>query len=206
MRRRWLAAGSSVVALCLVGLLTAGCTSSSGAAPKPRQPAVPTFHTSTVPLPPLRTTPPTSCSGVASATDVDAIVGHPLVGSANQVVGVAEPAIHRTGRLDCYYGIPLGKAVTAGVVSIGIASYTDPTSAAHRTVVTVNSARQEGATTSDVHVDSADGVLVAGAKNQELVLSRGDLTVLVSADNGVLPAGRIGRQLVLLAQKALAGH
>jgi hypothetical protein len=30
--------------------------------------------------------------------------------------------------------------------------------------------------------------------------------VLVSADNGVLPAGRIGRQLVLLAQKALAGH
>jgi hypothetical protein len=119
------------------------------------------------------------------------------------VVGVAEPKINRTGRLDCYFGIPAGKPATSGVVSIGIGRYSDPTSAAHRTTVTVNSARTDGASVSDIRINGGDGLLVADSKIQELVLSRGDLTVLVIANNGVLPAGRIGPGLTALAMRAL---
>jgi hypothetical protein len=114
------------------------------------------------------------------------------------------PTINRTGRLDCYYGIPAGKPVTAAVLSIGISSYTDAPSAQRRVAQTVHSARNAGATTSDVRVGSADAVLLAGASSQELVLASGNRTVLVSAANGVLTTGQSGQQLARLAQRALA--
>jgi hypothetical protein len=197
MSSRWLAAGA---ALGLAAVLAA--CSSPAAAPAPRA-KVPVFATSTVRAVPVRTSLPKACSDVATATEVDAIVGHALTGSSHEVVGVAESKINRTGRLDCYFGIPAGKPVTSGVVSIGIGSYTDPTSAAHRTTVTVNSARADGASVSDVQVNGGDALLVADTKIQELVLSRGDLTVLVIANNGVLPSGKAGPGLTALAMRAL---
>jgi hypothetical protein len=204
MNRRWLAAGSAVAALGLVGLLVA-C--SSGVAPQTQaRPNVPSFSSPTTRASAVATAVPKSCSVIAAAADVDQVVGHQLVGSMNQVVGIPQPAINRTGRLDCYYGIPAGQPLTAGVVSIGIASYTDPQSAQHRTTLTVNSARNAGATTSDVQVGSDHAVLVAGAQTQELVLSVGNLTILISANNGVFAAGTVGPQLVKLAQRALAAH
>ena len=204
MNSRGLAAGSSVVALGLVALLAA-CTS-SGSAPPAQRPSVPVFATSTVPAAPARTALPKDCSEVATAIDVDAIIGHSLIGSSSQVVGVAMPKIKRLGRLDCYFGIPAGKPVTSGVVSIGIGRYADAESAAHRTSLTVNTARSGGAQVSDLKVDGGDALLVADQKTQELVLSRGSLTVLVIAANGVLPAGRIGEKLTNLAQRAVETH
>jgi hypothetical protein len=198
MKRRWWAAGSAVVALVLTG-----CTST----PTPTaRPTIPVFATATATTAPVRAALPHACAEVASASDVDAIVGHQLTGSAAEVRGVAEPAIHRTGRLDCYYGIPAGQPVTAGVLSIGIAGYTDAASAAQRVTETVNAARQAGDSTSDVTLGSRDAVLVVGPRNQELVLSAGDLTVLISADTGVLSRTSSGDQLRRLAGKALASN
>jgi hypothetical protein len=204
MTRRWWVAGSAVAAIGLVCVLVA-CTSQT--ANTQQQPKVPTFtgspahSTSAAPA-----TPPKACSDVAAAADVDSIVGHQLPGSMAQVVGIPQPKINRTGRLDCYYGIPPGKPVTAGVLSIGIASYADEQSAQHRTTLTVTNDRNAGATTSDVRVGDDNAVVIAGAKSQELVLSRGSLTVLISADNGVLAAGKVGPQLIQLAQRALAAQ
>lgn len=194
MRRRWWAAGVAVAAPGLAVLLAA-CTSSAPGAAHPR---VPTFETP-APSSAPPAAPPKSCASVAQASDVDGIVGHQLAGSMNQIVGVPMPKINRTGRLDCYYGIPAGKPVTAAAVSIGISGYTDAPSARRRVSQTVNSARDAGATTSDVRVGSTDAVLLAGPATLELVLSSGNLTVVVSADNGVLG----GQQLVRLAQRAL---
>jgi len=199
MNRRWWAAGSAVAAFVFAGLLVA-CSS----APQPTaHPQVPTFSTrQTTSAAPVA--PPKSCAAVAQAADVDQIVGHQLVGSANQVVGIPQANISRTGRLDCYYGIPAGQPVTAAVLSIGIASYTDAPTAQHRVTLTVNSARNSGTTTSDLKVGTEHAVLLAGAQAQELVLSHGNLTVLVRANNGVLTHATIGPQLVALAQRALA--
>jgi hypothetical protein len=203
MSSRGLATGAAVVALGLVALLAA-CTSSS--TPAAQRPSVPAFATSSTPAAPIRTSLPTDCSDVVTATDVDAIVGHSLIGSSSQVVGVAMPKIHRLGRLDCYFGIPAGKPVTSGVVSIGIGRYTDAASAAHRTSLTVNTARSGGAQVSDLKVDGGDALLVADQRTQELVLSRGSLTVLVIAADGVLPNGRIGEKLTTLAERAVEAH
>ena len=186
----------------MVALVLAGCTS---APPPTARPTIPAFSSATVTTAPVRGTLPQSCADVASASDVDAIVGHQLTGSAAEVRGIAEPAIHRTGRLDCYYGIPAGQPVTTGVLSIGIAGYTDAASAAQRVTDTVNAARQAGDSTSDVTLGSRDAVLVIGPRNQELVLSAGELTVLISADTGVLSRTSNGDQLRKLAGKALAG-
>lgn len=191
---------SAVAAIGLVGVLVA-C---SGGGKAPTNPAtVPTFVKSTAPsAPPFAGKIPASCDSVARLGDVDAVVGQQLTGSANQIVGIAEPSISRTGRLDCYYGIPPNQAVTTAVLSIGISGYDTPATAQHRVLETVNVAKDTGYVASDVRVGSQNAVLLAGPK-QELVLSAANLTVLVVAINGVLPAGKTGPPLIALAAKAL---
>ncbi|HYS36759.1 MAG TPA: hypothetical protein VEO01_14140 [Pseudonocardiaceae bacterium] len=201
MNRRWWAAGSAVAAFAFAGLLVA-CSSGPQPTAHPQVPAFTTRPTTSA----APVAPPKSCATVAGAVDVDQIVGHQLAGSANQVVGIPQANIKRTGRLDCYYGIPAGQAVTTAVLSIGISSYTDAPTAQHRVTLTVDSARNAGATTSDVRVGTEHAVVLAGAQTQQLVLSHGNLTVVVTANNGVLTQATIGPQLVALAQRALAAH
>lgn len=200
MNRRWVAAVAAGVAIALVAFVA--CTSSSGSTANP-PPKVPSFTTSAPRTSVAPVVLPKGCASVAAASDVDGIVGHQLVGSSTQVVGIPQAAIGRLGRLDCYYGIPPGAPLAAAVVAIGIASYVDAATAQHRAMLTVNSARNSGAATSTLAVGSGHGVLIAGPQSQELVLAQGNETVLVTAANGVLAAGKVGPGLVQLAQKAL---
>jgi len=190
-----------VAAIGLVGLLLGAC--SSGSSASTQQPRVPTFTKSSAPTSARVAAPLKSCTSVAVAADVDTAVGHQLTGSAGQVVGIAEPSIGRVGRLDCYYGVPAGQPVTASAISIGIATYSDAQSAQHRASLTINAARQGGAATSNVKVGSQPAILIANQKDQELVLSEGNRTVLVSALNGVLDQSKVGPTLIALAQKAI---
>lgn len=200
MDRGWVAAGVTVSA----GLvLLVSCSSGSGSAPPP---TVPTFATSTAKVAASATPLPTNCDNIAVAADVDRVAGHQLVGSMNQVVGIPEAAIGRVGRIDCYYGIPPGQPVTAGVVQIGVAEYNTAAMAQHRVSVTVNSARDSGATTSQVKVGDSNAVLIAAQQDHELVFARGSTTIVVTALNGVLPQGQEGPSLIQLAQKAITSH
>jgi hypothetical protein len=201
MDRRWGAAGSAVAAIGLVGLLLGAC--SSGSSATTQQPKVPTFTKSAAPTSVRVAAPVKSCTSVAVAGEVDGVVGHQLPGSAGQVVGIAEPSIGRVGRLDCYYGVPPGQPVTAAAISIGIATYSDEQSAQRRATLTINAARQGGASTSNVKVGSQPAVLIAGAKDQEVVVAAGNRTVLVSALNGVLDPNKTGQTLITLAQRAI---
>jgi hypothetical protein len=202
MDRRWWSAGVSVAAVGLVGVLAA-----CGGAAAPSNPAkVPTF-TSKRPAPtsapPFVGSMPASCDPIASESDVNTIIGHPLTGTSNMIKGIAEAAIGRTARLDCYYGIPPNQPATTGVVSIGIGSYDNAADAAHRVLETVNQARDTGYTSSNVQVNGQNAVLLAGQQNQEVVLSAGTITVLVTAANSVVQAGKAGPPLIQLAGKAL---
>jgi hypothetical protein len=196
-----------VAAFGLVGLL-AGCSSSGAPRANPK-PAVPTFSgtarppTTTVQV---ATTPPKACTGVAAAADVDKIVGHPLGGSANQVVGVPVTSIGRTARLDCYYGIPANQSLTAAVLTIGVSTYSDPQSAQARVTSTVNDARSAGSQVSTVKIDGRPATLMISQQNQALALSVGTRTVLVTANTGVLPKGDDTQQLTALANLGLTAH
>lgn len=195
--------GAVTGAVVVIGMVGWAAACSSGPPPV-NHPAVPTFATSTRATSSTGAKVPTSCSTVAEAADVDQIVGHQLAGAMAPVVGVPMPSINRTGRLDCYYGVPPGQPITTAAVIIGIAGYTDTQSAQHRAEATVTTARNAGAQTSDVQVGAEHAVLLAGAQDQELVLAHGTMTILVSAMNGVLPAGGTGPPLIAMAQRALA--
>jgi hypothetical protein len=202
MDRRWWSAGLSVAAVGLVGALAA-CSGSSA----PNNPAkVPSFSSKAATptsAPPFVGKVPASCDPVAAEGDVNTILGHPLTGTSNGIVGIAEAAIGRTARLDCYYGIPPNQAAITGLISIGIGSYDNAADAAHRVVETVNEARDTGYTSSNVQVNGQNAVLLAGQQNQEVVLSAGTITVLVTAVNSVVQAGKAGPPLIQLAGKAL---
>jgi hypothetical protein len=203
MNRRCVAAGSVVAAF---GLLV-GCSSSSGAPRTNPRPPVPTFSTSARPTSvPVGATPPTSCDSVGAAADIDKIVGHPLGGAANQVVGVPTTSIGRTARLDCYYGVPDGQPLSAAVLSIAVSTYADAPSAQARVTSTVDDARAAGATVSTVKVGSTSAMLMLSQQNQALALAVGTRTVAVTANTGVLPQGNDTPQLTALTRLGLAAH
>jgi hypothetical protein len=203
MNGRWVVAAGSVMAA--LGLLVA-C--SAGGAPKTNpRPAVPTFSGSARPTAvQVGTTPPKACTEVAQPDAVDKIVGHPLGGTAGQVVGVPLATIGRTARLDCYFGIPQGQGLSAAVLTIGVSTYTDAPSAQARVTFTVNDARGTGATIHTTKVDGTPATVMVSQQNQALALAKGTRTVLVTANTGVLPQGDDTQQLVALARLGLAAH
>jgi hypothetical protein len=202
MDRRWWSAGLSAVAVGLVGVLAACGSTAAPSNPAHSSSSKPTTTTS-APPPPFAGNVPPSCDPVAAEGDVNTILGHPLSGTSNGIKGIPEAAIGRTARLDCYYGIPPNQPAPTALVSIGIAGYDNATDAAHRVVETVNEARDTGYTSSNVQVNGQNAVLLAGQQNQEVVLSAGTITVLVTAANSVVQAGKAGPPLIKLAGKAL---
>ena len=193
----------STAAVGLVGILVVACggNSASSDSAKTTSASKPATATS---APPFAGKLPATCDPVAKASDVNKILGQPLTGSSNLVKGIAEAAIGRTGRLDCYYGIPPNQPVTTAVLSIGIAEYDTPAHATHRVLETVNEARDTGYTSSNVQVSGQNAVLLAGQKSQEVVLSANTITVLVSAANSVVQPGKAGPPLIQLAARALS--
>lgn len=189
------------MAVGLVGVLAAcGSGSSSANDAAAASTSKPAIKTST---PPFTGNLPASCTPVGTEDEVGKIIGHPLTGTFNLIKGIAEPSIGRTGRLDCYYGIPPNQPAPTGVVSIGIADYDNAADAAHRVLETVNEDRDTGYVSSNVQVNGQNAVLLAGSKDQEVVLSAGTITVLVTAANSVVQPGKAGPQLIQLAGRAL---
>ncbi|GDY31085.1 hypothetical protein GTS_27180 [Gandjariella thermophila] len=169
---------------------------------------IPTFETSPPPPRPTVTDRelPRDCLNVATGPEVDQIVGHPLAGSTGFVLGVPDPRISRTARIDCYYGVPEGQPFEKAAVSIAMATYADEPTAAQRMRSTVDDARQRGVATSEVQVGPDRGVLLADNPNRTLVDQHGKTTVLVSAAPGALPEDRAGEILAALAVRALTPH
>lgn len=191
--RTWL-----VVVLAAVTAVPA-CTSDTPAAP----PKVPTFGTfsASAPASSARALPKT-CAGVASLGEVTDILQVAVTGQTLPVVGVPEPKIGRTARLDCYYGVPAGQPIAAAVVSIGVASYTDSGSARKRMDGTISDEREAGAQAADVPVGADHGVLLTGTR-RTLVAMRGNNTVVVSVALDLVPENQAGSLIGKLADRAL---
>ena len=185
-----------VVVIAAMAAVSA-CTSDTPAAPK-----VPSFNTST-PVSASNERPvPKSCAGVATLTEVTDILQVGITGQTLPVVGVPEPKIGRTARIDCYYGVPAGQPIAAAVVSIGLASYADGGSARKRMDGTIADEKEAGAKASDVPVGSDRGVLLT-ATRRTLVAVRGNNTVVVSVAVDLVPENQAGSLIGKLADRAL---
>ena len=143
---------------------------------------------------------------MATSDAVDKIVGHPLGGTSQRVVGVPVSSIGRTARLDCYYGVPDGQNVTAALVTIGVSTYTDAAAATARVTSTVNDARTAQSKISTTKIGTAAATLMISQQNQALAVADGTRTVTVTANTGVLPQGNDLPQLTALIQLGLAAH
>lgn len=193
--------------LAVAGVLVSAC---SFASPPLDTPSIPTFTTSTTPPPVTRGKRPVpkTCASVISRQEVEIQLGKQLNGDSQEIVGVPEPSIGRTARLDCYYGIPGGKSRGSAAVMIGIATYKDPQSAQDRLSSSVQAQQDDGAKATDVKVGPDTGVLLSGGDGNTftLVVSHGTTSVVINAVHNLVASSKMQAVLIKIADRALAPH
>ncbi|PPK60381.1 hypothetical protein V5P93_004987 [Actinokineospora auranticolor] len=188
----------------LAAVLVAGCTSTPPAQPPPSNAALPVFTTTTAPAPRGERTVPDSCGKVLTRDDLDRTLDSVVTGRTEAVVGVALQSIGRTGRIDCYYGVPEGQPNSAAVLTVGLAGYVDSSSALKRVRETVDAERDKGTAPVEVAVGADKGFLLDGT-TRSLVVAHGKVTVSITATAALVPADRAADVLGALADRALRG-
>jgi len=193
--------------LAVAGVLVSAC---SFASPPLETPPIPTFTTTTTPPPVTRGKRPVpkTCAAVVTRQEVEIQVGKQLNGETQEIVGVPQPSIGRTARLDCYYGIPEGKSRSSASVMVGIATYKDPQSALERLASSVQAQQSDGAKATDVKVGPDAGVLLSGGDSNTftLVVTHGTTSVVINAVHNLVASSKMQAVLIKIADRALAPH
>jgi hypothetical protein len=194
---------TAVLAAAVV-LACAGC-----AAVKPQpvtQPQIPTIlpPTTITRVPQMVDRPlPDDCELVVPVELFNQKLGRELPGELKTIIGIPEPSLGRTGKIDCYYGVPENQPIAAAPVIIGLAAYGDEPTASSRVAESVAAERQEGATVAEVDVGKKKGQLVSTKDERMVVGWLGKTTYVARAKVGVLPDDAIGGFLAALAQQSM---
>ncbi|MFI9011697.1 hypothetical protein ACIGNX_31120 [Actinosynnema sp. NPDC053489] len=194
---------TAVVAAVAV-LLCAGCAAvRTGPAEQPRIPTiVPPTTISRVPQMVDRPLPD-DCALVVPVEVVHQRLGRELPGEPMTIIGLPEPSLGRTGKIDCYYGVADKQAVATSPVIVGLATYTDEATAAGRVTESVDAERGEGASVTEVDVGKKKGRFVSTKDERLVVGSLGKTTYVARAKVGVLPDDAISGFLAALAQQSM---
>src|SRR5688572_19864358 len=122
--------------------LCAGCSAAPQTqAPPPQIPRItPQTSASKVPVMVDRALPD-ECDLVVSVDVMNATLGQELPGEPRIIIGIKEPGIGRTGKIDCYYGIPPKKNLPDAKIVIGLSTYTDEPTARARVAESVEAER-----------------------------------------------------------------
>ncbi|WP_018683632.1 hypothetical protein [Actinokineospora enzanensis] len=187
--------------VALLALSLAACSAQPPASGQRPTPTLPQFST-TPPKPRAERTLPDSCGKVLTRADLDQTLESTLTGRTEVVVGVALPSIGRTGRIDCYYGIPEGQPNAAAPLIVGLAGYTDAAKAGERIQGTIDTERDKGTKPVEVAVGAGKGTLLDGA-DHTLIAAHGKITVAVTAKPTLVTAERAAEVLGKLADLAL---
>ena len=194
------------MALGAVALVTCVACSTPEAqtqAPPPQIPKItPPTTPSKVPLMVDRALPD-DCELVVPADTMNATLGQVLPGEPRIIVGIKEPGIGRTGKIDCYYGIPAKRGLPEAPIVIGLSTYTDDLTARTRVGESVEAERQDGAKISEVDVGKQKGTLIEGKEEQMLIGSLGKSTFVVRSRHNFIPQQRLIAILPVLAQLSM---
>ncbi|RLK59448.1 hypothetical protein [Actinokineospora cianjurensis] len=182
--------------LALVMAVAAGCTSAPP--PAAKAPEIPRISTSAAKPRVERVALPASCGRLLTRQDLDDVVETVITGRTEVVVGVGLPKIGRTGRIDCYYGIPQDQPPAAAVLTVGMAAYTDQTSARQRVQETVDAERDKGIAAEEIKVGTDTGFLIEG-DTRTVVVAHGTLTVAVTVAKTLATPEQVAK----LADRAL---
>ncbi|MDX3655784.1 hypothetical protein PV646_00575 [Streptomyces sp. ID05-26A] len=146
---------------------------------------------------------PDDCELVVPVDVMNAALGQELPGEPRIIVGIKEPGIGRTGKIDCYYGIPEKKGLLDAKIVIGLSTYTDDLTARTRVTESVEAERGEGAKVSEVDVGKQKGTLVEGKDEQLLIGSLGKSTFVVRNRNNFIPKEKLVAILPVLAAQSM---
>jgi hypothetical protein len=146
---------------------------------------------------------PDDCELVVPVEVMNATVGQQLPGEPRIIVGIKEPGIGRTGKIDCYYGIPPKQDLGAAKIVIGLSTYTDELTAQTRVTESVDAERADGAKITEVDVGKQKGTLVEGKDEQLVIGSLGKSTFVVRNRNNFLPQDKLVAVLPVLAQQSM---
>ncbi|NUT52939.1 MAG: hypothetical protein HOV94_37475 [Saccharothrix sp.] len=194
---------TAVVAAMAV-LACAGC---AAVTPGPvAQPQIPTIlpPTTITRIPQMTDRPlPDDCELVVPVEVLHQRLGRELPGELKTIIGIPEPSLGRTGKIDCYYGVPERQPLTAAPVVIGLATYTDEPTASGRVAESLAAERQDGASVREVDVGKRKGSLVTTKDERLLMGWLGKTTFVARAKAGVLPDDAIGGFLAAVAQQSM---
>lgn len=146
---------------------------------------------------------PDDCELVVSADAMNAAVGQELPGEPRIIIGIKEPGIGRTGKIDCYYGIPDKKGLPEAKIVIGLSTYADEATARTRVGESVEAERAEGAKVTEVDVGKQKGTLVEGKDEQMVIGALGKSTFVVRNRNNFIPQDKLLSVLPALAQQSM---
>jgi hypothetical protein len=146
---------------------------------------------------------PDDCELVVPVEVMNATLGQELPGEPRIIIGIKEPSIGKTGKIDCYYGIPEKRGLDDAKIVIGLSTYVDELTARTRVTESVEAERQDGAKITEVDVGKQKGTLIEGKDEQLLIGSLGKSTFVVRNRHNFLPQARLVAVLPVLAQQAM---
>ncbi len=205
MTVRAAAAAAGLALLSLAGL-AAACTSGGVDQPQagasPSSSPAPAASSSAAPTPTPTPDLPGGCDQILPFTDLDRALGRPLFGQSRYVRGVAEPAIGRTGRVTCQFGVPAGGHGPA-LLEVGVSTYKDAESATDRVAATVAALRGSATSQKTASVAGQEATMIGTKADYNLVLAQGDRTVAVTLSR-TLTGVKLDAAAVGVAERVLA--
>jgi hypothetical protein len=193
-----------VLVVLAAAAAVAGCssTSSNSSAPPPSTASGSGGGSATPTAPAL----PQVCSDVLPLIDLDQALGTPLTGRTDQIQGVPEPKINRTGRITCRFGIvtdPRTHKPGAPKIEVGVSTYTDEAAAKDRVESTIVSLRGDGAAPHPVTANGLDANVLTGAGVGTFVVATGNRTIVITLAPRVVPGAKTIDALTKVGELAL---
>ncbi|XVS62852.1 hypothetical protein ACQPYE_32020 [Actinosynnema sp. CA-299493] len=194
----------TAVLAAMVVLACAGCAAVQ--TQPAAQPKIPTIvpPTSFSRVPQMTDRPlPDDCELVIPVELFNQKLGRELPGELKTIIGIPEPSLGRTGKIDCYYGVPEKQPIAAAPVIIGLATYADEAAAGTRVAESVAAEREDGATVREVDVGKKKGQFISSEDERLVLGSLGKTTYVARVKLGVLPDDAVAGVLAALAQQSM---
>ncbi|MBB5955960.1 hypothetical protein FHS29_002541 [Saccharothrix tamanrassetensis] len=146
---------------------------------------------------------PDDCEFIVPVDVVNQRVGRELQGELKQIIGIPEPSLGRTKKIDCYYDVGDRQSFDSAPLIIGLAAYSDEGAAKERVTESVSAEREAGGSVAEVDVGKQKGFLVSTAGERLLIGSLGKTTFVARAKVGFVPDDQMTGVLAALAAQSM---
>ncbi|RKT56687.1 hypothetical protein [Saccharothrix australiensis] len=197
--RTWF--GTAVLAALAV--LVACAREPAPAAPPPRIPTI-AAPTSVVRTPVMVDRElPEDCELIVPVEVVNQRIGREMAGELKQIIGIPEPKVARTAKIDCYYDVGERRPISTAPLVIGLATYADEAAARERVAESVKAELESGGSSTEVDVGKQKASLVSTAEERLVIGSLGKTTFVARAKAGFVPDDQAGAVLSALAAQSM---